>query len=76
MFYIAENKHIEYKIDCNKPFNVFYLKPSEKTTASEILNNQDNAIVVIPEENYLIAKTEILMCDSFDYSDYINLGDN
>jgi len=63
------------EIDCNT-FGVIYLKPSEREYASG-LANKVNGIVVIPETNELIARTEILDCPNFDYSDYIdNRGKN
>lgn len=60
------------KIDCNKPFDVIYLKPSEIDSASA-LANRINGVVVIPEINQVIARTDILECDNFDVSKYINM---
>ena len=60
------------KIDCNT-FGVIYLKPSEREYASEFAD-RINGIIVIPETNELIARTEILDCPNFDYSEYIDTG--
>lgn len=68
-FYIKDNK-----IDCSKPLDVLYLKASELSHASE-LANKINGIVVIPELNQIIARTDVLDCESFDANDYINLED-
>jgi len=57
-------------IDCNKPFDVIYLKASEISFASSISNNI-NGVVVIPELNRVIARTEILKCPKFNYADYL-----
>jgi len=57
------------KIDCNS-YGAIYLKASELDKASEIADNK-NVIVVIPELNQIIARTEILNCPSFDYDRYI-----
>lgn len=62
------------KIDCYKPFDVIYLKPSEIKYASN-LANKINGVIVIPELNQIIARTEILSCKDFDANNYINLGD-
>ncbi|HPJ87316.1 MAG TPA: hypothetical protein PLU55_04330 [Candidatus Pacearchaeota archaeon] len=62
----------QIEIDCNT-FGVIYLKPSESHLASG-LANKINGIVVIPEENSLIARSEILDCPNFDYSEYIDTG--
>ena len=56
-------------IDC-KTFGVVYLKPSELDYASPIAN-KINGIVVIPELNQIIARTEIASCPIFNYSKYI-----
>lgn len=65
------NKLLE-PIDCDS-FGVIYLKTSELKYASG-LANKINGIVVIPELNQVIGRTEILSCPNFDYSNYINLG--
>ena len=57
------------KIDCNS-YGAIYLKASELDQASRIADNQ-NVVVVIPELNQLIARTEILECSSFEYQRYI-----
>ena len=57
------------KIDCNS-YGAIYLKASELNKASEIADNK-NVIVVIPELNQIIARTEILNCPSFDYDRYV-----
>lgn len=59
-------------IDCDS-FGVIYLKPSELKYASG-LANKINGVIVIPELNQVIGRTEILSCPNFDYSNYINLG--
>lgn len=64
----------ENKIDCSKPFDVLYLKPSEIKYASN-LANRINGVVVIPELNQIIARTEILSCEEFDSDDYIKFED-
>ena len=51
-------------------FGVVYLKASELHLASDIANNI-NGIVVIPELEQIIGRTEILECENFDYSEYI-----
>jgi hypothetical protein len=63
----------ENKIDCSKPFDVIYLKPSEIKYASN-LANKINGVIVIPELNQIIARTEILSCKEFDVDNYLNLG--
>lgn len=64
------------KVDCSKPFNVIYLKPSEMSLASTIINKEPNSIIVFPELNQLNAKTEVLNCASFDASKYIKIKNN
>jgi len=59
-------------IDCSKPLDVVYLSPSELKYASEIAN-KINGVVVIPGMNQVLARTEILNCASFDYSNYLSL---
>ncbi len=61
------------KIDCNS-FGAIYLKHSELSSASEIADNL-NVIVVIPEEDQIIARTSILDCENFNYKDFIRGGD-
>lgn len=60
------------KVNCNEPFEVVFIKPSEISESHNLLDYFD--IVVIPELNQLNARTEILKCPNFDYSKYINLG--
>lgn len=57
------------KIDCDS-YGAIYLKPSELDQASKIAD-KENVVVVIPELNQLIARTEILGCPSFDYTRYV-----
>ena len=57
------------KIDCND-YGAVYLKASELDKASEIADNQ-NVVVVIPELNQIIGRTELLECPSFDYDRYV-----
>lgn len=58
--------------DCDN-LDVVYLKPSEKSLAGVVARNI-KGIAVIPEENYLVADTEILLqCDNIDFSDYIKM---
>ena len=56
-------------IDCDT-FSPMYFTPSERITAGEAANKL-NIVAVIPEENYLIARTEILDCPNFDYKEFI-----
>ena len=60
-------------IDCNKPIDVIFLKPSEIGQASDIANHI-NGVVVIPEENQIIGRSEVLLCPNFDVSKYIETG--
>ena len=71
VYYQTSNKLTP--IDCSKPLDVVYLTHDELKYASEI-SNKINGVVVIPEDNQLIARTEILECPNFDYSDYIKEG--
>ena len=57
------------KIDCDS-YGAIYLLPSELSSASEIADRL-SVVVVIPELNQIIARTEILECSSFDYARYI-----
>ena len=57
------------KIDCNS-YGAIYLKASELSSASEIADDL-SVVVVIPEREQIIARTEILNCPSFDYDRYI-----
>ena len=56
------------KIDCNEIGGV-YLKPSEMNSVSGLAKK--GMIVIIPEENQVVAETEILDCPSFNYKNYI-----
>jgi hypothetical protein len=58
-------------IDCSKPLDVIYMKANEISLASDTAN-KINGIVVIPELNRIIARSEITKCKNFDYSKYIN----
>lgn len=60
-------------IDCNKPFDTIFLKPSEQDQASDIANHI-NGMVIIPEQNKLIARSDLLLCPNFQASDYVNVG--
>lgn len=62
-------------IDCSKPVDIIFLKPSEVSQASEVADNI-NGVVIIPYEtgNRIVARTEILNCPNFNYSYYLNLG--
>lgn len=72
-FYILiDNKN--KPIDCDT-FTPFYLKASELQYASKIAD-KENVIVVIPELNQIIGRTEILNCPNFDYEDYISFTQN
>ncbi len=62
-----------HKFNCDE-FGLVYLKPSELSQAEKIAN-KINGVVVIPELNQLIGRTEVLDCSNFDYRDYINLGE-
>ena len=59
------------RINCDS-YGAIYLKASELDKASQIADNQ-NVIVVIPELNQIIGRTELLECDSFEYSRYVNM---
>ena len=59
------------EIDCNS-LGVVYLKPSELSYAS-ILADRINGVVVIPELNQVVGRTEVLDCPNFDYSKYVKL---
>jgi len=57
------------EIDCDS-YGAIYLKASELDQASKIADNQ-NVIVVIPELNQVIGRTELLECPSFEYQRYV-----
>lgn len=59
-------------INCNE-MGVIFLLPSERGQASTIANHI-NGVVVIPETNELIARSDILLCPNFKASDYIDTG--
>ena len=59
------------ELDCSSPPNVFYLTPSEKGNIQIILEDP-NAVVVIPEENYFLANTELLECEGIDLTKYLD----
>jgi len=59
------------KINCDT-ISPVYFKPGEKIIAGEAANKY-NIISVIPEENFFIARTEVLKCPNFDYKNYINV---
>jgi hypothetical protein len=61
-------------IDCTKQIDVIFLKHSELGSASDIANHI-NGVVVIPEDNQIIGRSEVLLCPNFDASKYINTGD-
>lgn len=68
-----EDENIIY--DCDN-LDVVFLKPSEKSLSGKIAN-EIKGIAVIPEENYLVADTEILsQCKDLDFSKYIKMEDN
>jgi len=71
LFFYNSYQHRIIPIDCNKPFDVIYLKPSEISMASEIANHI-NGLVVIPEENQIIARSELLLCENFNALDYLD----
>lgn len=67
-----DNQEEVVTYDCDN-LDVVYLKPSEKHLSGKIAR-EIKGIVVIPEENYLVADTEILFqCDDLDFSDYIKM---
>jgi hypothetical protein len=71
-FNLVKNEQKEIVYDCDD-LDVVYLKPSEKSQAGTIAR-QIKGIAVIPEENYLVADTEILLqCDDLDFSKYIRM---
>ena len=57
------------EIDCDS-LSPIYLKANELSLASQIADDL-SVVVVIPELNQIIARTEILECSSFDYNRYI-----
>ena len=59
------------KIDCDS-YGAIYLKSSESNKSSEIADSL-SVVVAVPEENKIIARTEILECPSFDYNSYLNM---
>lgn len=59
------------KFNCDKPFDVHFLKLSETSEGSKLLQNK-NVVVVYPEANRVVANTEVLDCPNFKYSDYLN----
>ena len=59
-------------INCDS-LGVVYLKPSELSEASGIAD-KINGVVVIPELNQVIGRTEVLECPNFEASRYIDTG--
>lgn len=60
--------------DCNNP-DIIFLKANEKHLSGKIAN-EIHGIAVIPEENYLVADTELLTnCDNIDFKKYLRGGD-
>lgn len=45
-----------------------YLKPSEKSLASKIVNSE--GIVSIPEETLILSKTDSLDCNQYNLNEY------
>jgi hypothetical protein len=74
-FLIMQNIEATNNIDCSKPIDVIFLKPSEVSQASEVANNI-NGVVIIPYEtgNRIIGRSEVLNCPNFNYNHYLNLG--
>ena len=58
------------KIDCDS-LGVIYLTPSELSSASAIAD-RFNVVVVLPELDQIIARTEVLECENFNYNKYID----
>lgn len=50
-----------------------YFKPSELQIAAKMKSTR-NIIAVIPENNTLLARTEVLECPNFNYRDYIEMN--
>jgi len=69
-----------YKIEKPLPYdcdniNTIYLKPSEMSS-SGAMANKIHGIAIIPEENMLVAETQLLEeCDNIDFSKYIDMGE-
>ncbi len=63
------------KLDCSKAPDVYFLTPSEKMNTQAILNLNENALVVIPEDNEIRANTKLLECSGIDFKSYLNLGE-
>lgn len=60
--------------DCDN-LDVVYLKPSEKSLSGEVAR-KINGIAIVPEENYLVADTALLLqCDNINFAEYLDLGD-
>jgi hypothetical protein len=74
-FLIMQNIEATNNIDCSKPIDVIFLKPSEVSQASEVANNI-NGVVIIPYEtgNRIIGRSEVLDCPNFNSDYYLNLG--
>jgi len=65
LIFYQENKDI-----CDKGFGIIFLKPNEKHLISEILEDNPNIIVVVPEENLIQGNSEILNCPNLNFNPY------
>ena len=73
MFIIIQNDESP-NYNCDN-IDVVYLKASEKSLSGEVARNI-KGIAIIPEENYLVADTRLLLeCENIDFSKYIYMGD-
>lgn len=70
-FFVTGTINSIEKINCDTVTPV-YFKPSEKIEAGQMANKY-NIIAVIPEDNFLIARSEVLKCPNFDYKEYIKV---
>ena len=66
---MPEKKVVELENEniCNH-LGFLYLKPSEK----HIRPTDPSIIRIFPEENLVVANTQITQCENFHYNDYIN----
>ena len=71
-YFIFLNEDRIKPINCNQ-MGAIYLKPLERVQAQDIANHI-NGVVVIPEDNEIIGRSDILLCPNFEPSNYINTG--
>lgn len=63
-FLIIQEVEATKPIDCKEPFGVLLLKSSELSQASDVAN-RINGVVYIPEQNKIIARTEVFECENW-----------